>query len=160
VRKFKFRSFYYTNFTRSKMGGIFLEVISQIFGYGQMSLWLIGMSLCLIEPVRAFTSAGLSFDYMLLNAFGFFCMAFQDQFGFWATASYSAEVHVSDLLLSFIGNLFCTFGIVIIFLIPSKYPNQISWMSMLPNGSALGKSSFILSLKKISIDYSLVIYLW
>jgi len=87
--------------------------------------------------VLEFTSAGLSFDYMLLNAFGFFCMAFQDQFGFWAQASYSAEVHVSDLLLSFIGNLFCTFGIVIIFMIPSSIPNKVTWMSMVPNGAAL-----------------------
>ena len=94
-----------------------------------------------------FTSAGLSFDYMLLNAFGFFCMAFQDQFGFWAQASYSAEVHVSDLLLSFIGNLFCTFGIVIIFMIPSSIPNKVTWMSMVPNGAALSK--FLLVLKKL-----------
>jgi hypothetical protein len=34
------------NITASKMGSLWLTIISQIFGYGQMSLWLTGMSLC------------------------------------------------------------------------------------------------------------------
>jgi len=64
----------------------------------QLSLWLIGMAMCLVECVIKKTSSGLSFDYMLLNCFGFLCMAFQDQYGFWNTsASYHMEVHVSDL---------------------------------------------------------------
>lgn len=86
----------------------------------------------------------MGLDYILLNAFGFVCMAFQDQFGFWnPEASYSAEVHVSDLLLSLIGNIFCTFGIVIVFMIPSNLPNKVTWMSWVPNGAALSKYFFI-----------------
>ena len=119
------------------MANLALEIISQIFGYSQMGLWLIGMAMCLIECVVQKTSSGLAYDYMLLNAFGFFAMAFQDQYGFWSEeASYHSEVHISDLFLSFIGNLFCTFGIVIIFAIPSSTPNTFSWMSMVPNLAA------------------------
>jgi hypothetical protein len=61
-------------------------------------------------------------------------------------------VHVSDLLLSFIGNLFCTFGIIIVFMIPSNLPNKFTWMSYVPNGAALRKYIFF---KKNSIDYSM-----
>ena len=67
-------------------------------------------------------------------------MAFQDQYGFWnSNASYHSEVHISDLLLSFIGNLFCTFGYIIIISVPctdgkgQPKKNNMTWQSMIPN---------------------------
>lgn len=115
------------------MANILLKILSNIFGYSQMMLWIIGMSLGLYECIKKKTSSGLAIDYLLLNAFGFMCMAYQDQFGFWyENASYHMEVHISDLFLSLIGNLFSTFGTAIIFLLPSKSKNVITWMSIVP----------------------------
>jgi len=66
-------------------------------------------------------------------------MAFQDQFGYWnKTATYGAEVHATDLVLSFYGCMFCTTGIVSIYLLPSTTPNVVTWMGCVPCSLSLG----------------------
>lgn len=115
------------------MANIFLVILTNIFGYLQLALWTIGMSLAIYECILRKTSSGLSIDYLLLNAFGFVCMAYQDHYGFWNDySSYHSEVHVSDLFLSLVGNLFSTFGLVIVFLLPSKSKNVVTIMSSVP----------------------------
>lgn len=120
------------------MASWYLELISNIFGCTQMALWTTGMSFAIIECIKQKTSSGLSIDYILLNQFGFICMALQDQFGFWVeNSSYHMEVHITDQMLSLIGCLFSTFGCVINMTLPSKGKNRVSWISLLPNGIAL-----------------------
>jgi len=63
-------------------------------------------------------------------------MAFQDQYGFWyPQASYGGEVHVSDLVISFLGTHFAAFATAIVFIIPvdnDKKNNRYTWMSVAP----------------------------
>ena len=117
---------------------ITLEVISQICGYSQMFFWCWGMFVIPYECIRIKSSRGLSKDFMLNNLIGFTLMAFQDNYGFFSmNASYASEVHISDVLLSFCGCLFGYMGTVIVFLIPSEVPNNVSWFSIIPNSVSL-----------------------
>lgn len=114
------------------------EILSQLCGYSQMVLWCWGMIVIPYECIKIKSSRGLSKDFMLNNAIGFTFMAFQDMFGFFSqNASYASEVHISDILLSFCGCGFGYLGSVIVFLIPSEVPNNITWLSIVPNTIAI-----------------------
>lgn len=113
-----------------------LTIISNIFGYSQLAIWMIGMSLCVIECFRKKTSSGVAKDYIALLMMGFCCMAIQDQFGFWnPKSSYSSEIHISDQIISFIGCLFSSVMMVIVFGMPQsegKEKNVYTWMTYAP----------------------------
>jgi hypothetical protein len=70
---------------------------------------------------------------MCNNLVGFTLMAFQDIYGFFGGASYSSEVHISDVILSFCGMNFGFLGMVIVCLIPSETSNNLTIMSKVPN---------------------------
>ena len=65
-------------------------------------------------------------------------MAFQDVYGFFGNSSYSTEVHISDVILSFCGMNFGFIGTVIVFLIPSETRNELTMLSKVPNTLFLG----------------------
>jgi len=115
-----------------------LYIISQLCGYTQMFFWCFGMVVIPYECIKIKSSKGLSKDFMINDLVGFSLMAFQDMFGFfYYNASYRSEVHISDLILSLCGCFFGYLGSLIVFLIPSDFPNDLSYISKIVNISAI-----------------------
>lgn len=115
-----------------------------------MSFWVIGMIVIPYECIRLNNSGGLSKDYLFLNLVGFFLMAFQDVWGFFGSASYSSEVHISDIVLSFSGVNFGATGLIIVHLIKSYTINTYTLFSIFPNTVSIVVWIFVVS--KFGID--------
>ena len=94
-------------------------------GYTQAIIWIFGMGFILRETLKCKSSKGLSPDYILINYMGFLFFIFQDIYGYCSPYStYSAEVHIPDLIISFVGNIFTNLGMVIICTMPGR-PEKI-----------------------------------
>ena len=94
-------------------------LFNQIFGWSQFSCWCFAMFFIVIEVFRRKTTQGLSKDFVSMVVLGFVCLNFQDIFGYYGNSSFKNEVHISDLILSFIG---CNFGfmcVIMLYTIPN-----------------------------------------
>jgi predicted small integral membrane protein len=113
-----------------------LTILSLCLGYTQAGMYVFGMGCILWEIISKMTSSGLSKDFLILQLFGFSYMAFQDQFGFWAPeSSYSTEVHVSDLCISFIGLTWICLCMAAVHVVPQDQNNKNNtwtWMGWAP----------------------------
>ena len=99
-----------------------------------MIFWCWGMVLFPFECIKIKSSRGLSKDFMFNNLIGFTLMAFQDMYGFlYSGASYGSEIHISDVILSFCGAHFGYIGTIIVYVIPTDVPNNLTWMSKVPS---------------------------
>ena len=81
---------------------IYLIVTSQIFGYIYSFLWQFADFSMLYVMFKAKSSKGLSKNFTLIHMTGFQLLMFNDSYGFfYDKSSYSQEVHISDIILSF-----------------------------------------------------------
>ena len=81
-----------------------LHIVSLMIGTCITCMCVIAITAIIIEPLRRKRGDTISFDFILLQFVGFVCLCCQDNYGFFCKASsYSTEVHIPDIFLSFYG---------------------------------------------------------
>lgn len=105
-----------------------LKYTSLCIGFSQTTLFAIALICILYEPIKVKSSDGLSFDLILINTFGYLLLVMQDCFGIQSPKSqYSNEVHITDLIFSFVGMTFCYCGQVVFTQLPRTSKLTVSW---------------------------------
>ena len=114
-----------------------MEIVSQVFGWFQCSLWSVGFVLAVYEPIKIKNSSGLSKNYLVLNIVGFVLFMFQDYYGYFdPECRYGEEVHLTDVILSTFGVFTMSVGLIACYIFPSE-SNRFNWLGTYFPGSIL-----------------------
>ena len=104
-----------------------IMIFTQSLGYLYMILMVASGFLIINEPLKIKSSTGLSKDYLLMIATSYFMLTFNDVYGFFGNSSYKNEVHISDVMLSFIFTIQMVAGLIEVHVIPGDSINKFSY---------------------------------
>ena len=111
-----------------------IMLFNQCLGYIYMILMATSGYLIVKEPLNTKCSTGLSKDFLLIHFTGYFLLMFNDAYGFFGNSAYKNQVHISDVILSFLYTLFMVAGFVETRLIPcdpvNRLRNLVKFMSI------------------------------
>ena len=103
-----------------------ITILGQSLGYIYMILWAIGGYFLIREPLVSKSSSCLSKNFVLVHLTGFSMLLFYDAYGFFGNSSYKNEIHISDLMLSFIITTCYAIAFIEVRVIPGDPINKFS----------------------------------
>ena len=136
------------------MGESSLSIISNIFGYISTVVWSLSFHFQWYEVYKLKSAEGLSINFVFLNIIGFTYYFGYNMYAYTSDASFSKQVHLSDVLFATHALILVLVHMVFLFVYPRKSnkPN-LYWMgfgvltvsrikfTQLPSPSTLSQSS-------------------